>query len=211
MLIFTEQSLAYLAVPKTGTTAVEMALKPRADIVFSKQRKHMTAQRFHTKIAPFLHDTFNLVPDRVAVMRNPIEQIRSWYRYRNGPRQLGTSKSTNGCSFDAFVLAVISDDPPAFAGIGSQYNMLTSGNLQKDGAVLVHHLFAYEDQSLFRDFLSNRFGTDIKLKQKNISPSATAPLDPEVELKLRRARAREFDLYDRINAAGGHLKTDIAP
>ena len=205
MLVFSEQSLVYFAVPKTGTTAVEMALKPRADIVFTKQRKHMTAQRFHTRVAPFLRDTFDLLPDRVAVIRDPVDQIRSWYRYRSGPRRAGTARSTNGCSFDDFVLAVISDTPPAFAGIGSQYNMLTSGHLKKTGDLLVHHLFAYDHQPLFRGFLSDRFGTDIVLKQKNVSPDAPAPLDPEIEAQLRKVRAREFELYDQVMQAGGHL------
>jgi len=210
MLIFSDQSLAFIAVPKTGTTAVEMALKPRADIAFSKQRKHMTAQRFHTKVAPFLLDVFALVPDRVAVMRDPIEQIRSWYRYRSGPRREGTVRSTNGCSFDEFVLGVISENPPAFAGIGSQYNMLSSGNLKNAGDVLVHHLFAYESQPLFRRFLSERFEKDVVLKQKNVSPSAQAQLDPAVEAQLRKVRAHEFDLYDRVLQADGHLRTAVS-
>ena len=210
MLIFSDQSLAFIAVPKTGTTAVEMALKPRADIAFSKQRKHMTAQRFHTKLAPFLLDTFSLAPERVAVIRDPVEQIRSWYRYRNGPRREGTARSTNGCSFDEFVLGVIADDPPAFAGIGSQYNMLTSGNLKNAGDVLVHHLFAYENQPLFRGFLSERFEKEIVLKQKNVSPPADAPLDSAVEAQLRKVRAHEFDLYDRVLQASGHLETAVA-
>ena len=209
MLVFSDQSLAFLAVPKTGTTAVEMALKPRADIVFTKQRKHMTAQRFHTRIAPFLRDTFDLVPDRVAVIRDPVDQIRSWYRYRNGPRRAGTARSTNGCSFNDFVLAVISKNPPAFAGIGSQYNMLTSGNLNKEGELLVQHLFAYDHQPLFRSFLSDRFGKEIVLKQKNVSPDAHAPLDPDIEAQLRKARAREFALYDQVMQAGGHLVSRV--
>jgi len=37
MLAFTPQSLANIAVPKTGTAAVEMALKPKADILFTKR------------------------------------------------------------------------------------------------------------------------------------------------------------------------------
>lgn len=209
MLIFSHAKLAYLAVPKTGTTAAEMALKPRADIVFTKSRKHMSAQRFHRKIAPFLLDTFELAPDRVAVMRNPVEQIRSWYRYRSGDRQIGTPRSTNGCSFDEFVLAVISDSPPEFAAIGSQYNMLTSGNLNKDGNVLVHHLFTYENQVGFRNFLTDRFGEEILLQQKNVSPATVAPLDPAVEQQLRLARPREFGLYDRIIQSDGHLKSAV--
>ncbi|MEO1732827.1 MAG: hypothetical protein AAFR45_04250, partial [Pseudomonadota bacterium] len=60
MLIFSKVNLAYIAVPKTGTTAISMALKPKSDISFNGWRKHMTAQRFHNKVAPFLKDAFGL-------------------------------------------------------------------------------------------------------------------------------------------------------
>jgi len=205
MLVFTPQSLAYIAVPKTGTTAVEMALKPKADILFTKRFKHMTARRFHRKISPFLHSAFDLIPERFAVMREPEEQIRSWFRYRNRDQKLGSDASTDGMSFDEFVLAVISDDPPPFAGIGSQFNMLTSAK----GEVLVHHLFAYEKPVLFQSFLSDRFGTEITLKQKNVSPPVHAPLDVDIRSRLRAARAPEFDLYERLQKAAGHLQTPL--
>jgi hypothetical protein len=205
MLIFSPQSLAFIAVPKTGTTAVEMALKPKADILFTKHRKHTTAQRFHNKIAPFLDDALGLRPDRVAVMRDPEEQIRSWYRYRTRDLRDGTDTSTDGINFDQFVLDVIADDPPAYAGIGSQLKMLTSGR----GGVLVHHLFAYETPTLFRSFLDERFGQEIVLKQKNVSPAADAPLSPSIRRKLHTARAAEFDLYHRLTDNGGHLITPL--
>lgn len=205
MLVFSEQKLAFLAVPKTGTTAFEMALRSRADMILTKRRKHLTATRFHNKVAPFLADTFDLTVETMAVMRDPVEQIRSWYRYRSGPRQKGTKASTNGCSFDDFVLAVISDKPPPFAGIGSQFNFVTSGK----GEVLVNHLFAYERQPVFRAFLGDAFGEEIVLKQKNVSPPAEAPLSASIEAKLRRVRAEEFALYERIKDAGGHLVTSV--
>ena len=205
MLIFSAQSLAFIAVPKTGTTAVEMALKPRADIAFSKNRKHLTAMRFHNRIAPFLADTFGISPDRMAVMRDPEEQIRSWYRYRLREAKKGSDRATTGLSFDEFVRDVISDDPPPHAGIGSQWSMLSSGR----GRLLVHHLFAYEAQPLFLAFLTERFGAPIELKQKNVSPQVDAPLDPALRRRLVAARQNEFDLYARLRDAGGHLITAL--
>lgn len=205
MLVFTSQSLAYIAVPKTGTTAVNMALKPKADILFTKQHKHMTALRFHVKIAPFLDAELDLRPDRFAVMRDPEEQIRSWFRYRAREDTGLDTHSTDGISFDEFVLAVLSDPRPAYAKIGSQYNMLTSGK----GKVLVHHLFAYETRPLFQSFLNDRFGQEITLKQKNVSPSVDAPLSTDVRAPLRAARVPEFALYDRLMDADGHLQTQI--
>ena len=205
MLVCSPQSLAFIAVPKTGSTAVEMALRPKADIQFIKHRKHMTARRFHNKIAPFLDRVFDLRPDRIAVMRDPEEQIRSWYRYRMRERREGDARGTHGLSFDAFVRDVLSDRPPPHAGIGSQWNMLTSGT----GKVLVHHLFAHEAQPLFQGFLNERFGGPIQLKQKNVSPGVEATLEPATRAKLRAARAREFDLYARVMDAGGHLVTSL--
>lgn len=203
MLVFLDADLVFLAVPKTGTTAVEMALRPRADIAFMRGRKHMTAQRYRNKVAPFLASTFDTAPETVAVMRAPIEQIRSWYRYRSGPRQKGGPRSTDGRSFDAFVRAVIQPEPPEFAAIGSQFNFLTDGK----GRLLVDHLFAYEAQQAFRTFLQDRLGGgEIEFKQKNVSPHAETPLSPQAEAELRAARADEFELYDRITAAGGHLR-----
>ena len=120
MLVFAQQSLAFIAVPKTGTTAVEMALKRRADIVFTKRFKHMTAQRFHSRMAPLLDEVYGLRPDRFAVMRDPEEQIRSWFRYRSRKGNRASDTDAAALSFDDFVKAVIADDPPAFAGIGSQ-------------------------------------------------------------------------------------------
>jgi len=205
MLIFTQYGLAFIAVPKTGTTAVEMALKRKADIIITRRLKHTTAMRFHRQVAPFVKSAYGVELERFAVMREPEEQIRSWYRYRCREAKLGSGRSTSDISFNEFVEAVISDKPPHFAGIGSQYRMLTSPR----GKVLVHHLFAYERQVRFRAFLSDRFGEEVRLKQHNVSPAIDAPLDPELRKRLRLARAREYELYDRLMRAGGHLRTEI--
>lgn len=204
MLIFSEQNLAFIAVPKTGTTAIEMALKPKADILFTKGRKHMTAQRFDRQVAPFLADAYDLRPDRFAVIRDPEEQIRSWYRYRRREAEIG-ARSADGMSFDAFVLDVISADPPPHARIGSQWRLLTGPK----GQVLVHHLFAYEVQTKLKRFLNRRFGEKIRTRQKNVSPPVEAPLDPLIREKLRAARPEEFALHERVMEAGGHLVTQI--
>ncbi|MDX2485577.1 MAG: sulfotransferase family 2 domain-containing protein [Pseudodonghicola sp.] len=206
MLVFSAESLVFLAVPKTGTTALEHALRSRADITFSKQRKHITAQRFHNQIAPFLKRAFALEPERMAVMRDPEDQIRSWYKYRSRERLQDKDAATDTLSFDDFVRDVIRDDPPAHAQIGSQFRFLTSARKQ----LLVHHLFAYEDQPQILRFLETRFGEPVTLQRKNVSPPAEAPLDPDLRSRLRAARPEEFALYDRLRDAGGHLVSDLA-
>ena len=201
MLIFSRQNLAYLAVPKTGTTAVEMALKRRADIVFARHRKHMPARGFHNRVAPFLESAYNLRPDRVAVMRDPVEQLSSWYRYRTSADLRGSDKSTADISFDQFILDVIADDPPEHAAVGSQFKFLTSA----DGDVLVHKLFAYEHRDQFHAFLNDRFGETLDFKFKNVSPKQEVTLAPTTLAQLMAARREEFDLHKRLIDAGGVL------
>lgn len=197
--IFFKENLAILAVPKTGTTAYERTLRPHADIVFAKGRKHMTAGQYHNKTSKFLRRLYGISPEVLAVMRNPLEQLRSWYRYRS--RLANAGHGTAGISFDAFVEAVLQDDPPLFAQIGSQHHFLTL----RDGRLPVHHLFAYENQNQFRKFLCQRFDQQLEFRPQNVSPAKQAPLSPEIEARLRQVRAKEFELYQRLRDSGGYL------
>ena len=201
MLIFADKGLTVLATPKTGSTALEMALRPKADIIFAKQRKHITAQRYRSKIAPFLAKTFGIETETCAVMRAPVDQLRSWYRYRARDGIADPARSTRHLTFDAFIAAVISDAPPEYARVGSQFTFLTGGT----GEVLVDHLFGYDQRDLLLAFLSKRLGAAVAPKRRNVSPRKEAPLSDEMHKQLRAARAEEFALYDRLVAAGGYL------
>jgi len=201
MLVLSQANLVFLAVPKTGSTAIEMALRPHADIAFMKGRKHMTAQRYRNKMAPFLHDVYQLSPETVAVMRTPVDQIRSWYKYRMRDERAGHVASTDGIDFEAFARAVIAPNPPAYAGIGSQYNFLTDGQ----GQLCVDHLFAYEALNDLRSFLEDRLGKALEFKRKNVSPDVPTDLSLATEAALRKARAAEFALHDRLLDQGGYI------
>ena len=201
MLIFADAQLTYLATPKTGSTAVEMALRPKADIVFAKRRKHMTALRFKSVLAPFLKENFGIKTETVAVMRAPVDQMHSWFKYRGRGELSGGPRSTSDMTFDEFAYALASDAPPEFAQIGSQFSFLTDEN----GELQIDHLFAYDNQTDFLEFLSLRIGTSIELKRKNVSPGREANLSEKTASLLHDARAKEFALYDRLMAAGGYL------
>ncbi|MCG7626865.1 hypothetical protein MHM88_03560 [Epibacterium sp. MM17-32] len=201
MLIFTPQALAFVAVPKTGTTAIEQALRPHADIVFRKSRKHTSARRLHRRVRPFVRDTFGAKLRCFAVLRDPEDQIRSWYKYRSRDDIKDKPEYAGHLSFDAFVEALLSDDPPPCARIGSQYRMLSG----RGGRILVDHLFAYEQLDLLETFLSQRFEERITFAPRNVSPAVPAELSPRNRDRLRAARAAEFDLHARLRDAGGKL------
>ena len=62
MLVFFEERLAFLSVPKTGTTAYETALAPRADMVISEppMLKHAPVYRYNRFIRPMYERVFGV-------------------------------------------------------------------------------------------------------------------------------------------------------
>ncbi len=207
MLVFFKANLALFATPKTGSSAYHIVLKRYAEVALLNQSKvkHMTVRKYHRHLAPFLKDAYDISPERVAVMRDPVSQARSWYSYRQRPRTKGTANSTLGISFDEFIEQMLQPKPPQFAQIGSQATFLSL----PEGGLGVEHLFAYEKLDLFHGFMEKRIGTTFKTKKINVSPTLPAPLSPALEERFRAARKDDFDLYDRMMAAGGHLQTDL--
>ena len=192
MLVFSEQNLVLFSVPKTGSTAMEVALKPWADIAFYKQRKHTPIGRYQRKIAPFLHAAYGLEPETMAVMRAPLEHVRSWYRYR---------AATLEVDFDGFVQAVMAASPPDWARIGSQLTFLTA----PDGTLGITHLFAYEAQPALRTWLNARMSAQITFKPQNVSPAAPTPITTATKTEFEARYCNEIALHARVTAQGGHL------
>ena len=194
MLVFYKERLAFLSVPKTGTTAYEAALAPRADMVISEppMLKHAPVYRYNRFIRPMFVNVCNTELEVMAVMREPISWLGSWYRYRQRPFMAGKPNSTEAISFDDFVLAYMKGKRPGFADVGSQLKFLE----RQPNGIGVTHLFRYEDQARLQRFLSDRLGMDLSLQRMNVSPQIELTLDPEVEGKFRRKFADEFTLYD---------------
>ena len=207
MLVFVDANLVLFAVPKTGSTAYHLALRGKADISLANKAwlKHMTARKYDRDFAPMLAAAYDLSPERVAVIRDPLEHLRSWYRYRQDPKGQGRNTSAAGISFDDFVLATLEDAPPPFARVGTQFGFVTDGQ----GRLRIEHLFAYERPLVFRRFLQERLSTEIDPKERNVSPPAETPISAEVEARLRAVRAEDFALHAAIVAAGGHLVTAL--
>tara|TARA_R110002020_G_scaffold221331_2_gene429354 strand:+ start:1275 stop:1868 length:594 start_codon:yes stop_codon:yes gene_type:complete len=196
MLIFYKERLAFLSVPKTGTTAYESALAPRADMVISEppMLKHAPVYRYNRFIRPMFLKVCDVELELMAVMREPVSWLGSWYRYRRRPFMKGKDNSTHEISFDDFVLAYMKGDKPGFADVGSQINFMKS---QPNGTGITHY-FRYEDQPRLQSFLSDRLGVTLDLKRENVSPDIPLHLSEDVRARFRRKFAEEFALYDSI-------------
>lgn len=196
MLVFWDQRLAFLATPKTGSTAIEFALESLSSLVVQRPPvlKHTTAQRFHRFLGPFLnvasggHDF-----EVVALMREPRDWLGSWYRYRQRDESVEPGRSTSKMTFDTFVQGWCAQEQPDFAKVGSQAKFLESKNGKG-----VDRIFRYEDIAAFTEFLEDRLGCEILLPRMNVSPAGATELSAQTTALLHKVGAREFDLYTSL-------------
>lgn len=196
MLIFSKAKLVFLSMPKTGTTAFETALAPYASQIVSDppELKHAPLYRYNRFFRPMLEKFVSPDIETLAVVREPIDWLGSWYRYRRRPFLAGKPTSTAEISFEEFVQAYCKGSRPEFANIGSQVNFIKP---QPNGTK-VDHLFRYENQAALLAFLDERLEMKIELGRENVSPAMPLALSAETEEKLRRKCADEFTLWQSI-------------
>ncbi|MCD9150023.1 gamma-glutamyl kinase [Pseudophaeobacter flagellatus] len=196
MLVFYDARLVLLSVPKTGTSAYQEALQSRADLAITNppELKHAPLYRYNRWIRPMFARVCNAELDVAAVMREPVSWLGSWYRFRQRPFLDGKTTSTRGLNFDDFVRDYCKGQQPEHAKVGSQAKFLEA---QKNGC-RVTHLFRYEDQPRLQQFLQDRLGGELALRQRNVSPAMDLTLSPEIDALYRRKKPDEFALYDSI-------------
>ncbi len=202
MLVFSKESLVILSVPKTGTTAYHAALAPRASLIVSgpPELKHAPVLRYNRFFRPMLETFICDKPDIMAVVREPISWLGSWYRYRRRDFMKGSPNATHDISFDEFIEAYMHSDRPDYAKVGSQAKFLQpAGN-----GTAATHVFRYEDQAGILAFLEHRFKTEIILPRCNVSPEMSLELAPDVEARLREKCAVEFALWQSIGSGGAY-------
>lgn len=194
MLVFWEQRLAFLATPKTGSTAIAAALESLASV--SVQRppllKHTTVHRYRRFIGPYLEAASKEQFTLVALMRDPEDWLGSWYRFRQR-EETDPERSTLGKTFDQFVQGWCQDPRPAFADVGSQGKFLRPR--QGEG---VDRLFRYEAIDSFVHFLEDRLGCEIILPRLNVSPPGQTDLAPATRTLLRSIAAEDYALYQTL-------------
>lgn len=197
MLIFWKERLVFLSTPKTGTTAIETALESIAHVPIRRppELKHLSASRYRRYMGPLLEkaagDSFTVV----ALMREPIDWVGSWYRYRQRPDLGDNERSTIGLSFEQAVEGYLSDPPAPSMTIGSQSRFLCG----PANAPLVDRLFAYERMDEFVAFLEDRLDFEIHLPRVNVSPESELDLTAGMRRRLEKHLADDYALYRAIS------------
>ncbi|WP_281981855.1 gamma-glutamyl kinase [Thalassorhabdomicrobium marinisediminis] len=194
MLVFAKEKLVFLALPKTGTTALEAALEPMAAMVlrYSPNLKHTPGYRYDKYLKTYLGKCGVKEPETVCVLRHPVDWLGSWYRYRSRPEKQGAANSTEGMSFDAFVADYASDAPGPAARVGYPPRFIRDN----DGRVMVDHPFQYEQMDLLVAFLGKRLNKIINLPTRNVSPAADLTLSAATRARLERKHAQMFEDWE---------------
>ena len=197
MLIFWKERLVFLSTPKTGTSSIESALESLAHVTISRppELKHLNARNYRQHFAPLIEGPTGERFTTVALMREPIDWLGSWYRYRQRPNLDESEKSTRGLSFEEAAQGYLAAPRLASMDVGSQARFL----LAEDGSPGVDRLFRYEQIGTFLHFLEDRLGCEIHLPHLNVSPAAALDLSPGTQARLRERLVEDYRLYEALD------------
>ena len=120
MLFLQDAGLVFLAMPKAASQSIRKSLLPHAaDLGAEEPARHINIEMFNRDLRARFEDRIGRRVETFAVVRNPVERLSSWHRYRQRPAIAGTPNSTRGIGFEAFVKATLEPDPLPFAALGT--------------------------------------------------------------------------------------------
>lgn len=204
MLISTEKKFVFVANTKTASTSIEHALMDYSEIHRggSPERKHIGLNETY-KIYDFLFSQPGHTPDqyfKFGVMRDPLDWIGSWFRYRKGNNV--ESPLPAEMDFEAFWAR-------------KDWNIM-----RHDGwKYLQRHLFCSPESEILADVIipyhrlgdefgkiCDAFGIQSPLPRKNVSQLKDSGVIPEhMKDELRDFYAWDYQLWDQLeglNARG---------
>ncbi|MBO6776865.1 MAG: sulfotransferase domain-containing protein [Marinibacterium sp.] len=196
MIASFDHRLVVLCNPKTATTSLESALKNHFEIKVSKSPKWKHLTYFRAR------DLFGDLFDRagcnyVTVVRDPLDTLNSWYRYRSRDKVADDSrKSTRDISFEQFVSEWADGSTP-------RARVRTSVEFCYNDDVLAHSIYwHYEALPQLTDWISDRIGEKLELPRLNVSKRADDGFDRDAMMKLPRVAAC-YELFEKIPAKRG--------
>ena len=207
MIFFPTANLVVFAVPKTGSTAFEQTFKRDISdaLVISEDKKHSNVRQYEYREYDTQYGRSKQPVERMAILREPLERLHSWFRFRRGLDE-NNPNSTRNISFEKFIELTMLPEPPRCAkNVGDQWEFC----IRKNSELGITHIFDVANLQPLDDFLQRRLGRGFPRQRLNTSKPGEMVLTKKVEKKLRSLRAQEFALYDTLIENGGHLETDI--
>lgn len=191
MLIFWERRLVFLATPKAGSTAVEVSLESLASASLQRPAalKHTDIATYRRHVGPWLRQHTGDEFLTVALMREPVDWLRSWYRFRLRDDHEDPLHQMHGVDFARFARSYAADQGPDEMGIGTQSRFLTDGDHRVD------RIFCYDRMEEFVNFLEDRLDCAVEFPRINVPPAVEVHLPPEDEALLRERMSADLALY----------------
>ena len=207
MLIFVEKKLIIYSMPKTGTTSIQKALEKSATIKFGRTGKyglkHIDVKNFQ-KWEQTLKNQFPRIKFvSCCVMREPLDLLRSWYKYRSRTKVKSDKKFTGNITFDQYINNLYEkkiQDKSNRSFFNRQSRFLFPKN-----KILIDRVFPYQNFESFIEFISRIIGKELEIPKVNISPKID-----ENELLIKEdtlKRIEEFisldkEIYDQLLKLG---------
>ena len=193
MLISLSKNLTFLAMPKTASTSIELALFPYCDIAFinNPRVKHIRYRRYKRFIMPYIENSGLGPLETTCLFREPIDWLFSWYKYRSRDKISAKQQSTAQMSFDEFASRYINQDL-VIADIGRSSTFVAG----PDGQPAVDHIFKYDNLGSYVTFLETRFDQKFELEHLNVSPKREFSLSSQIAKQLEKFLAPEYDIYE---------------
>ena len=207
MLIFANHGLIIYSVPKTGTTSIDKAIGMAATIRLSGTKnnglKHINTKKFN-KWAKTLKKEF---PDQkfvsCCVMREPIDWISSWFRYRSREGIKDRPNYTGNFTFEEYLSNLCDRSEhkkfPVFRG--------QSKFIIRKNKIAVDRIFPYAKMNNFIEYISEKLDKKIELPMKNISPELSESkmnLSNETLDRLKPLIALDVNIYNQILKMGSY-------
>jgi hypothetical protein len=214
MLISFEKKFVFLCNSKCASTSTVAALEPHMNMKMwgRPQFKHID-YRTYKLISSGFKEAGLLSRDTVtvALMRDPLSWIRSWYTYRMRASLKGSDMYTGNVSFNDFILAYTMDQSrPKYAKLRTQCDFLCDEGQQPG----VDVIFDLKRTDLFEQFVAERFQTNFSLPKLNKSKTRWKNLDynlsQEAVSKLNSKLDCDLKLYEKVCAEGVFYNSDCS-
>lgn len=195
MLAAPKHGFIVIAVPKSGSSALEAAFAKHAQLVTSgpPSLKHVTAREFDERFVPLLsHHGYDRSDYEVtALLREPVSWLASWWRYRSRPGIAGKRTYVGDLGFDEFVGRVVSGE----IRLRPQTDYVTG----EDGRLAVDRLWRYDDLDTAFAWMREKVGKKkVRLPQRNVSPPREHEVSASTRALIEDTYAADLTLYRSI-------------
>ena len=206
MHLSTKFEFAFICVPKCASTAIEAAIQPYCNVSLGghPSLKHMPYHEAQGRIFQYHEKRIKSRLETFCVMRDPLDWICSWYRYRkrtefSNPKHRDANKSTKEINLKDFIHEYCKTGiRRPFARIRNQSHFICETN----GKPGPDFIFSFNNLNMLESFLTEKVGQEIRLTEKNTSPKESIDIaDVEKEM-LKDKLAEDFRLYHKVNKTG---------